>query len=110
MPTTLPHKPLLPGHYSLWFDPPDDTGDEVLHIVSERRALRLKGKAFREFKNVVVPLLDGRHTVEEIHTATRHVFDRDDLTASLGLLTAQGVLVDGASMERYQAVAGRVAP
>ncbi len=107
---TTPSRPLLPGHYSLWFDPPDDAGDEVLHIVSERRSLKLKGKAFREFHRAVVPLLDGAHTVEEIQAATRDLFRPEDLVECLDLLSAQGVLVDGAGMQPYQAVAGRIAP
>jgi bacteriocin biosynthesis cyclodehydratase domain-containing protein len=110
MPTTPLNKPLLPGHYSLWFDPPDEAGDEVLHIVSERRSLKLKGKAFREFKNAVVPLLNGRHTVEEIQVATRELFRPEDLAECLDLLSAQGVLVEAAGMEGHQAIAARMAP
>ena len=110
MATTPLHKPLLPGHYSLWFDPPDDSGDEVLHIVSERRTLKLKGKAFREFKNVVVPLLNGRHTVEEIQAATSDLFRPDDLADCLELLSAQGVLVEATGIEGHQAIAARMAP
>ena len=49
VPMTPFRKPLLPSHYSVWFEPPDEAGDEVLHIVSERRSLKLKGCAFREF-------------------------------------------------------------
>jgi len=67
----------------------------VLHIVSERRAVRLKGRAFREFAKEVVPLLDGRHTLEDIQTRTRHVFRPEDLAECLEYLHAQGLLVDG---------------
>jgi bacteriocin biosynthesis cyclodehydratase domain-containing protein len=110
MGTTPLHKPLLPGHYSLWFDPPDDAGDEALHIVSDRRSLKLKGKAFREFKTAVVPLLNGRHTVEQIQVATRELFEPEDLAACLDLLTDQGVLVDAAGIESHGPVADRMAP
>lgn len=94
MPISQFRKPLLPSHYSVWFDPPDEKGDEVLHIVSERRALKLKGHAFREFRTRVVPLLDGRHTLEEIQMAAQDVFRPEDLIECLDLLGAQGVVVE----------------
>jgi citronellol/citronellal dehydrogenase len=53
----------------VWFDPPDEDGDEVLHIVSERRSLKLKGRSFREFHQRVIPMLNGKHSVEEIEAA-----------------------------------------
>jgi bacteriocin biosynthesis cyclodehydratase domain-containing protein len=88
-------KPLLSRHYSVWVDPPDDAGDEVLHIVSEQRTLKLKGFAFREFRDRVVPLLDGTNSVDAIVDATRDVFSRDDLVASLSLLADHGIVVEG---------------
>src|SRR5215467_15885743 len=94
MPASIFRKPLLPSHYSVWFDPPDEAGDEVLHIVSERRALKLKGHSFREFRTRVVPLLDGNHTLEEIQLVTQDVFRPQDLIECLELLGAQGVLVE----------------
>ncbi|MGE3509958.1 MAG: TOMM precursor leader peptide-binding protein [Vicinamibacterales bacterium] len=109
MPTTL-HKPLLPAHYSLWSEPPDEAGDEALHIVSERRSIKLKGKAFREFRNAVVPLLDGRHTLDDIHAATATLFDLDDLAACIALLADHGVVVEGEGLEQYDAIATRLAP
>jgi bacteriocin biosynthesis cyclodehydratase domain-containing protein len=87
-------RPLLPSHYSVWFEPPDEAGDEVLHIVSERRTLKLKGYAFREFHERVVPLLDGSNSLEEIQSATADVFRPQDLAECLALLESQGVLVD----------------
>lgn len=107
---TTPHKPLLPAHYSLWSEPPDDAGDEALHIVSERRSIKLKGTAFREFRSSVVPLLDGRHTIDDIHAATATLFDLDDLAACIGLLADQGIVVEGAGLEQYDAIASRIAP
>ena len=90
-------RPLLPSHYSVWCDPPDEAGDETLRIVSERRSLKLKGRAFREFTRTVVPLLDGRHTLGALQEAARDVFRPEDLAECLALLEAQGVLVDGDS-------------
>src|SRR6266508_4625937 len=95
MPTSRFRKPLLPSHYFVWFEPPDESGDEVLHIVSDRRSLKLKGHSFREFHQRVVPLLDGQHTVDEIQHETSDLFRLDDLAESLNTLGDQGVLVEG---------------
>ena len=87
-------RPLLPSHYSVWFAPPDQDGDESLHIVSERRSLTLKGYAFREFCERVVPLLDGTRSVDAIEAATADVFDPGDVADMLTLLAGQGVVVE----------------
>jgi bacteriocin biosynthesis cyclodehydratase domain-containing protein len=112
MPIKTLRKPLLPTHFSVWCDPPDEAGDEILHVVSERRSLTLKGRAFREFTRIVVPRLDGRHTVEDLQAAAADVFRPEDLTESLELLHKQGVLADGeAEGARYVAPGGaRMAP
>ena len=78
----------------MWFDPPDESGDEVLHVVSEHRAFRLKGYAFREFCDEVVPLLDGRHTLDEIQTLTAGVFRPEDVAESVALLAREGIVVE----------------
>ena len=87
-------RPLLPSHYSVWFAPPDANGDELLHVVSESRSITLKGYAFREFCERVVPLLDGTRDVDEIETETADVFDAGDLEAMLDLLASHRVVVD----------------
>jgi len=112
MPISPLRKPLLPTHFSVWCDPPDAAGDEILHVVSERRSITLKGRAFREFTKGVVPLLDGRHTLEEIQAATADVFRPEDLAECLEFLRAQGVLDDGeAAGARYlESSGGRMAP
>ncbi len=89
------NKPRIPSHYYVWCDPPDSAGEESLHFVSERRAIKLKGRAFADFESRVVPLLDGRRTVEEIGREVEDVFALSDLEAGLELLAAQGVLEDG---------------
>jgi bacteriocin biosynthesis cyclodehydratase domain-containing protein len=103
-------RPLLPRHYSVWVDPPDDSGDEVLHIVSEQRSLKLKGFAFREFRDRVLPLLDGDHTVDAIAEATSDLFTRDDLVRSLELLVDHGVVVEAANETLDTATRQRMAP
>jgi adenylyltransferase/sulfurtransferase len=89
-------RPLLPSHFAVWFEPPDESGDEVLHVVSQQRALKLKGFAFREFCERVVPLLDGQRSLEEIQASTADVFRPGDLADCLTLLARQGIVVEGA--------------
>jgi molybdopterin-synthase adenylyltransferase len=88
-------RPLLPSHFAVWFEPPDESGDEVLHVVSQQRALKLKGFAFREFCERVVPLLDGSRSLEEIQASTADVFRPGDLADCLTLLAGQGIVVEG---------------
>jgi molybdopterin-synthase adenylyltransferase len=103
-------KPLLSRHYSIWVDPPDESGDEVMYVVSEHRSLKLKGVSFREFRDRVLPLLDGAHTVDVIAAATDDVFSRDDLMSSLAVLEEHGVVVDAADQSAEDAAAARLAP
>lgn len=94
--STLPFsKPRLPSHYYVWHEPPDDAGDEVLHFVSERRRLKLKGHSFREFVERVVPLLDGRRSLEEIEREVADCFRPEDLAACLNLLRENNLIEDG---------------
>jgi molybdopterin-synthase adenylyltransferase len=92
MSTLKYERPKLPSHYYVLFEPPDSKGDEVLNFVSERRRIVLKGHFFREFQQYVIPLLDGRHTVEEIAQRTSDVFRREDLVSGLKLLADQHLL------------------
>lgn len=77
-------------------DPPDETGDEVLRFVSERRKVTLKGRSFREFAQRVIPLLDGKHSMEQIAASAADVIDPADLGTSLAFLAAQGLVRDAA--------------
>lgn len=92
-------KPLVPRHFQIWCEPPDDSGDEILRIVSTRRSLTLKGHSFREFHRQVLPLLDGHHSLDEIHSKTSHVFNRGDLENALVLLSQQQVIVEGDGLD-----------
>jgi bacteriocin biosynthesis cyclodehydratase domain-containing protein len=88
------NRPRLPTHYYVWSEPPDESGDEVLFFASAQRRVKLKGHSFREFEQYVVPLLDGRHTFQEIAESVADVFDADDLAAGLRLLADQRLLTD----------------
>ncbi len=109
MPISL-QNPLLPTHYSVWFDPPDEAGDEVLHFVSERRSLKLKGRSFREFHQRVIPMLNGRQSIEEIETATADIFPANELRDALEVLADQGILVEGPKHAVSPEIAERLAP
>ena len=87
-------RPKLPSHYLLRFEPPDSTGDEALVITSERRRIKLKGHSFREFMTEVVPLLDGKRTLEEIQELVSGTFAPQDLEAALEMLASEGLLED----------------
>lgn len=87
-------RPRLLGHYYVRLEPPDSSGNEVLHFSSERRKITVKGHSFRDFQERVLPLLNGRHTLEEIEAQVSDVFAAEDLEQSLQLLAAQNLLED----------------
>lgn len=90
-------KPLLPSCFLTWTEPPDRSGAEVLRFVSWRRSLTLKGQSFREFARTLLPLLDGRRSVDEICAEVADTFPRGEVEAAIATLAAQGVLVEGAT-------------
>src|SRR5438270_795957 len=94
MSTPIFNRPRLPTHYHVWSEPPDQSGDEVLYFASAQRRVKLKGHSFREFEQYVVPLLDGRHTFQEIAESVADVFDAEDLAAGLRLLAEHHLLTD----------------
>lgn len=99
-------RPRLPSHFYVFCEPPDASGDETLFLVSERRRIKLKGHSFREFQRSVVPLLDGRHSLAEIHDEVADVFAPEDLDASLALLAEQGILEEGDGRSESPSEAG----
>jgi bacteriocin biosynthesis cyclodehydratase domain-containing protein len=103
-------RPLLPRHIEVWSQPPDSSGDEVLHFVTARRRVKIKGHSFREFEQHVIPLLDGRHTVEEIAEKVADVFAPQDLSASLDLLIGHNLLVDADSESLAPGMVDALAP
>jgi bacteriocin biosynthesis cyclodehydratase domain-containing protein len=96
MPIAKSQRLRVPSHYYLYSDPPDKNGDEALHFISPQRRLKLKGHAFREFVQHVVPLLDGTRSFDAIHAEVADLFNADDLAACFALLAEQGVLEDAA--------------
>ncbi|HJR05674.1 MAG TPA: TOMM precursor leader peptide-binding protein [Pyrinomonadaceae bacterium] len=94
MSTAKFNRPKLPNNIYVWFEPPDSSGDEVLHFVSERKRIKLKGHSFREFQQLVIPLLDGQHTLQEIEQSVADVFAPEDLEAGLQLLATHNLIED----------------
>lgn len=87
-------KPRLPSHYILRFEPPGSSGDESIIFTSARRRVVVKGHSFREFLELVVPLLDGHHTLAEIQARVAGVFAPEDLAECIALLSNQRLIED----------------
>ena len=103
-------KPLLLKHYRVRYEPPDDGGEEGLVFSSEGKRLVVRGRAFRDFVDLVVPLLDGRHTLEEIEQRVASVFDPGDLERSLNLLVENRIIEDAELTPLPAEVETRLAP
>ncbi|MDX8353929.1 TOMM precursor leader peptide-binding protein [Cognatiyoonia sp. IB215182] len=88
-------KPLLPKCFLHWTEAANGHEDETLRFVSWRRNLTLQGQSFREFEEVVVPLLNGQLDIDAICDKAGHLFSKSDLLASLNTLVQQGILVEG---------------
>ena len=110
MPRLRYERPRVPSSYYVLFEPPDSAGDEVLRFISERRRIKLKGHSFREFREYVMPLLDGQHTLEEIERAVADVFRPQDLAAALQLLADHNLLEDGIDTSLDPDVRARLEP
>lgn len=110
MATVKFQKPRLPSNIYVWSEPPDDDGDEVLYFVSESKRVKLKGHSFREFQKLVVPLLDGRHTLAEIEARVADTFAPQDLEDGLSLLAAHNLLEDDARQETSADLSQQLTP
>lgn len=88
-------RPFLPTHYHILYDPPDQDGAEALLFVSQRRRIKIKGTMLREFKNQVLPLLDGRHSLSDIQSRVSALLPPENVRAGLDLLEQQGLIVAG---------------
>lgn len=100
----------IPSHYYVYCNPPDKAGEEVLYFVSPNRRVKLKGYSFREFVQHVVPLLDGRRSVAEIHTKVSDLFAAEDLVTCLDLLSENSLLEDASAWNLDEATQERLRP
>jgi hypothetical protein len=110
MSTVKVQRPRLPNNIYVWFEPLDADGDEVLYFVSESKRVKLKGHSFREFQQLVIPLLDGQHTLEEIEARVADTFAPQDLEDGLRLLAAHNLLEDAAQHEIPSDLKGQLTP
>ena len=103
-------KPRLLRHLTLRVEPPGSDGEEVLVFTSARRRVAMKGHSFREFAELVVPLLDGRLTLAEIQERVAGTFSGKDLGTCIDLLLRQQLLEDADAADGPVALPERLAP
>jgi bacteriocin biosynthesis cyclodehydratase domain-containing protein len=94
MARSLPRRPMLPRSYHVLFEPPEVEGEEALVFASSLRRVRVKGRFFREFREEVIPYLDGARLFDEIADLVAESFTRDDLSEAVSLLADNGVIID----------------
>src|SRR5215212_9471623 len=110
MSTVKFQRPRLPSNIYVWFEPPDESGDEVLYFVSESKRVKLKGHSFREFQQLVIPLLDGQHTLAEIEASVADTFAPEDLWDGLQLLATHNLIEDAGQHEMPLDLSNQLAP
>jgi molybdopterin-synthase adenylyltransferase len=93
-PRLAPVKPLLSRHHRVRFEPANEEGEEGLVFTCEARRVVIRGRSLREFLEIVVPLLDGRHTLDEIKDQLAEVVDPPDLVGTLTLLQQNRIVQD----------------
>ena len=103
-------RPRLASYIMVRAEPADPSGQEVLHFVSSRRAIAVKGHRLGSFHQVALPLLDGRHTVEAIESACVDLFRGDELRRGLQVLASHGLLQDADTDAIDETTRRRLAP
>src|SRR4051794_36411032 len=109
MPMSGRMRPRLPSHYYVLYEPPDERGDERLQFVSQRRRIEVKGTMLREFRNEVLPLLDGRHTLDEIKGLVAETLRPGSVDEAISLLEGQNIVIADA-LDGAVAAPDRLAP
>lgn len=92
--TFLMKKPKLATHLYVRLGSSDDSGKDVLFFNSGRRQIKLEGHRLKQFYEVVIPLLNGQHTTDEVQEKCSHLFRSEDLKRSLCLLSEHNLLQD----------------
>jgi len=85
-------KPKLATHLYVRPGPSEASGEEVLFFNSGWRQIKLQGHRLKQFYEVVIPLLSGHLTTEEIQAKCSHLFRSEDLKRGLQLLTEHNLL------------------
>src|SRR5262249_3807211 len=103
-------KPRLPSHLKFRVEPPNDEGEETLVFTSARRRIAIKGHSFREFGELVAPLLDGQSTLEEIQQRAADAFAAKDIADCIELLSRHHLVEDAETTQAPPALAEQLAP
>jgi molybdopterin-synthase adenylyltransferase len=103
-------KPLLLKHYRIRLEPAEDDGEQTLVFTSEDNRLVIRGRSFPEFLERVVPLLDGRRTLDQVTEKASDLFERDDLEQTIVLLAEQGIVADAEQLAPRFVDAERLGP
>jgi bacteriocin biosynthesis cyclodehydratase domain-containing protein len=84
--------------------------EDTLVFRSENRRVVIRGRRLEAFLDEVVPLLDGRHELDDIVRQSSSTFEPDDVEHTIALLVEQRVAVDASEIGVADAVAARAAP
>lgn len=104
------NRPRLVPNYYVRLEPGPAGGEDALLFTSGRREIRLAGTSFSEFLADVVPLLDGRHTLDDIQREVAGKLNPDDVARALTLLEDQRLLEDADSDILDDETRARLAP
>ena len=96
MAESRPPRPRLSRHHYLRLEKAGDSGADALVFSSARRDIRLLGRNFQAFLDLLVPLLDGTRTQEQLLHQLDGKLTSDSVLATLDLLAGQGLLEDAA--------------
>jgi len=102
-------KPRLPAYFHVLTEPAGESGETFLYFISQRRRIKVQTARAQEFRERVIPLLDGRHTVEEIEADLAGVLTSQELKQGLELLSAHHILQDGETQLPPE-ISGRLEP
>ena len=103
-------RPKIPSRYRVSCEQTGKDGEDVVRFVSPQHNVTLKGRSLGAFVQHVAPLLDGRHTISEIHAHVSESFSREDLDTCLTLLSVNGVLEDSSKRELAIGIQERLHP
>jgi bacteriocin biosynthesis cyclodehydratase domain-containing protein len=103
-------RPQLLRHYRVRFEPSTNGAEDTLVFRSENRRVAIRGRRLEAFLDEVVPLLDGRHELDDIVRRSSRTFEPEDVEQTIALLVEQRVAVDAGDVALADAEAARAAP
>ena len=91
-------------------EPSGESGEGFLYFVSERRRIKVQASHALQFSERVIPLLDGKHTVDEIQAIVSGIFTPQELKQSLEVLAAHQLLQDSQDTQLQPELFARIQP